>query len=103
MKHIRFVGTNIPVCENPDGLGKDFVVLDYGHTYEDNVSCGVCSQLLMAHNKREYERDRMVTIVQNPYQPLEDEVDIREWVWGMIFCSAFWIVLLIILWSVWCD
>jgi hypothetical protein len=61
MNHNRYLRSNKPVCERPDLLGEDFVVLDYG---PGEPMCKECYTLLFTHNEREYQRELAMGPVQ---------------------------------------
>lgn len=99
--HIRYIVDNVTLCEEPKRLDfNEFVVQDVMHDPEPH--CRVCSSLIMAHNKREYEREMYggMSIVQ--HLPSRD-VDPNRWdafVGGLMLGSAFWITVLTIIWAV---
>lgn len=97
MKHIRYMTSNKTICEKPDNLGSDFVIQDFAPT--DASSCGICFSLLTAHNKREYEREGLVNILQDHNVAMEDPLaPARGLVNGIIISSMFWICVLVLLW-----
>lgn len=100
MKHIRYISDNKTICEKPTRLGHDFVVLDTSSD-PDEDSCHVCSDLLFAHNLEEYKRESRTTVFHNPPPPLEDPLaPSRGFLIGLAVSSAFWLVVLVLFWSV---
>lgn len=99
MKHIRYITTSKTVCEKPDALDSDFIVLDY--IPGDWEWCETCYQLVVAHNKRQYERDWMINYPQGHSVSSNDPT--TEFLAGVGLASLFWLVfflsLYLILWS----
>lgn len=99
MKHIRYVASNKPVCEKPDSLGSDFIVQDYAP--RDEAFCDPCYQLVVAHNKRQYERDGLVNYPQGHSVSSGDPT--TGFLAGVGLASLFWMVfifsLYLIFWS----
>lgn len=91
MKHIRYFSTDVTVCNKPNRLGYDFVIED--HAPEDSETCKICNQLLESYNKRAYELEGRLAIVQR-HQPLEEDVKltpIGALYTGLLLGSGFWI------------
>lgn len=88
MKHIRYITSNKTVCEKPDGIVSDFIVIDRGP--RDEAACEPCYQLVVAHNKRQYEREMMINIPQG-HSVSSEPVLPRDFYFGLVIASAFWI------------
>lgn len=87
MKHIRYITSNKPVCEKPDALGSDFIVQDY--TPRDEAFCNPCYQLVVAHNKHQYERDGLVNYPQG--HSVSSDSFPSDWAQGFVVATVFWI------------
>lgn len=92
MKHIRYMTSNKPVCEKPDMLGSEFIVLDTSPVADE--SCDPCLKLVMAHNKREYERDGFVNYPQG--QSVSSGASLMEITSGFGLASLFWIIVMFV-------
>lgn len=102
MKHIRFVGTNIPVCKDPDSLGSDLVVIDYNR--DDHESCMICLQLVQVYNKEAYEAGELLAVPQNPYDHIDNPEDplgpARGILIGVCIGSIMWTIIFLLIWLV---
>ena len=95
MKHIRYIGNNKPVCEKPDMLGHDFLVMEYGPKNE--MSCEPCGQLVTAHNKKQYEMEEMVGVIQRHEDPLAPA---HGFFAGLALASIFWFTFVVALYLI---
>ena len=99
MKHIRYMTSNKTVCEKPDNLGTDFVTTDYAPA--DVSSCGICLSLLTAHNKREYEKEGLVNVLQDHNSVQEDpHKSFQGLMVGLAVATVFWLSVALFLWMV---
>lgn len=93
MKHIRFLsGKEEPICQNPDRLDlwDSPVVVDFAP--DDPDDCKLCPQLLMVHNKREFEKEQNQRVARTP-MPGPDGNLKRGLIYGLAISSAFYLVL----------
>lgn len=93
MKHIRYITSNKTVCEKPFALDSDFIVVDNGPVNEE--SCDPCLQIVMAHNKKQYERDNLINFPQRHSRasnedPLGPSMGLF---YSFLVISAFWITM----------
>lgn len=110
MKHIRYVDdTKTTVCQHPEKLD-DWVPVapDVGKTpHEEN--CKECSYLLLAHNKREFEKEGkrnfgLSLIVNPPPRRLEEGpvAPLAIFATGFVSATVFWMILwLIVFQGIW--
>lgn len=91
MSHIRYMSDNLTICQKPNRLGYDFVVLDT----KEGESCRVCSDLLFTHNLREYEREMRSSVIIHSTKSEEGNPSppTRGVILGMFLASWFWLVL----------
>lgn len=95
MNHIHYMSDNLTICQKPNRLGYDFVVLQ---TKSEEDSCRVCSDLLFAHNLREYEREHRPSVIIHSAESEEGEPlsPSRGVILGMFLASWFWLALWIV-------
>lgn len=92
MKHIRYMTSNKPVCEKPDALGSDFIVIEQGP--RDEPSCDPCLKLVQAHNKQKYEQDGLVNYPQS--HSFLSGASSPEFLNGAGLASLFWIIVMFV-------
>jgi hypothetical protein len=98
MKHIRYLSSADTLCEIPESLGKDYIVVDYG----DDFPCRECSALLMEHNRKSYEAELAVGYnAKHAKRVFDDYPEIsvlQVWVSALAITSGFWLGLFLVLW-----
>lgn len=104
MRHIRYMSSNTPLCEDPQRLDNldDFVISDLEGSNPEPM-CKECGPLLIVHNKRMYEREEYLAmqIAQKPY-PFDGDARRGDvFIGGVALASAFWITFFVILWALW--
>lgn len=105
MLHIRYMSDNKTICEKPTRLDTgDFVVQDTSVNPEP--SCRECSDLLLAHNKREFEREyferpRIIMPQREIARYYDDGTGLDKFIGGLALATGFWVTFFVILWAVW--
>jgi hypothetical protein len=97
MNHNRSINTNLPVCEDPDSLGRDLIVVDYG---PGEQACPDCYSLVFTHNEREFQKEQLETLNRRSAVDKELLRPFHGIVWGFLIGSSFWIIIGLILWAV---
>lgn len=98
MQHIRFMDNNQTVCWAPERLDDydSAVITDYD---AGGKLCFECNGLLLAHNKKEFEKETHLSLVIPGTLRKESDMGcIRGALFGGAVTTLFWLVATLITW-----
>lgn len=94
MNHLVYLSTNGWVCEKPDLLGHDFLVVDYS----GERMCRICTQLVVAYNAKIDNYELTLATVPAEKKSLAQEEPALGFLMGVLCTSAFWITFFLGIW-----
>lgn len=102
MQHVLYLKSHTPVCENPDKLGKDFVLFDYE---AEGFECETCMSLCSFRDDRPLSEEiydmnthDLKTVEFHYHNDVATSGPaIQGLMVGLLISSVFWIVLFFVL------
>ena len=97
IQHITYLTSRRWVCEKPETLGFDFIILDSAN----RPPCRICSSLLLAHNERTFRDEALLALstTDSDYASLPERKETsnaHDLKW-LLIATATWVAIVFIL------